>query len=409
MRIVLACAIVPQYEKRAGVPSDPDAYLVLAGSLLDHGSLGFGSQGADPTTVRGPAFPAWLALGILALGDDPRWIGIWSGIPGVLVAAAIAFVLKRRASTLAAVVGGSIAAIHPLPAFVASRVMGDDFTGATGVAGLLLWDVALREERPGRSFVWSAGAGLLLAVQMLARATGILTLGAAAGLALARRPRRPALLALLAVVALLPPLAWSVRSSRLEGRFVFVHSLGAYNFWLGEAFDRFGKQGEGGAGWGEAKRFALAQAGRSGDEAVRFWYGDLTPRQAAELDSGLARSAWDRIVRDPAGYLARFGRGLAFFWYRAETIHSRSLQYLIVALPVLILSVAGAAASIRRGGDGASLAALLVTFILLHNVAYAATIPMARMSMQVYGALAYLAGAAFAGGPWILRRSAGTG
>ena len=390
-RIILAFAIVPQWERSAGVPHDPDSYIVLARSLVDHGSFGFGSQGADPTTVRGPGYPAWLGLGILLGGDDPRWMGVWGGIPGLIVAAAIAFLLARRAGMLAAIIGGSIAAIHPIPAIVASRVMGDDFTAATGVAGLLVWDVALREKRRGRACALSAAAGLLLALHMLTRASGVLTLAAAAGFALARRPRRPAIAVLLVGVALLPPLLWSVRSSRLEGRFVFVHSLAAYNFWVGEALDRLGTGGEKGARWGEVTRLVLAQSGRSGEEADRFWYGDLTPRETAAFDGALARSAVRRVAQDPLGYAARAARGIAQFWYQAET-RSRSWQYLIAALPVLILALAGAWSCLRGGGDGAFLAALLLAFILLHDAAYAATFPMARMSVQVYPALAYLAG-----------------
>ena len=38
---------------------------------------------------------------------------------------------------------------------------------------------------------------------------------------------------------------------------------------------------------------------------------------------------------------------------------------------------------------------------MLHNVAYAALLPMARMSVQVYPALAYLAGA---GTLWLAER-----
>jgi hypothetical protein len=316
------------------------------------------------------------------------WLAFWGGLPGVLAGVWLAAVVARQHGPVAAAVAWAVAVVHPLPSLVAARGMGDDFYAALGFGALCLWVGALaetrRRQRLGRTLV----AGLLLALQILSRATGLLTLVAALSCAmLARRSRAGfASSLLLAAVALSLPLAWSIRSSRLEGRAVFVHSLGAYNFWIGEGFDRFGP-GDGPSGnYPRIVEYALSQAG-SGFETERFTYASLTPREAAALDTALAHAARERIERDPAGYAARVLRGVRAYWFQAQTSR-RTAQYALVVAPVLLLAAIGARTALRS-----PLGLQLFVALALHNLAYAAVLPAARMSVQVYPALAYLAGA----------------
>jgi len=400
-RLLLALVVVPAWEAETGIAQSPDAYPSLARSLLEDGVLGYGSEGASPTTVRGPGFPAWLALGILAGGARSWWLGLWGGLPGVLAGAWVAALVAREHGAPAAVVAWAVAVLHPLPSLIAARGMGDDFYAALGFGALALWVGALRETRSPQRLGWTVACGLLLAVQMLSRASGILTLLVALGLAgagLAARNSGPersshgirrgriATCALLVAVALPLPLAWSLRSSRLEGRPVFVHSLGAYNFWIGEGFDRFGAGDPPSGNYPSIVRFALSQAG-PGFDAARFTYRSLTPGRAAELDGKLAQAARDRIAADPVGYAARVARGVPAYWFRAQTSR-RTLQYALVVAPVLLLAAIGVSSAARS-----PLGLQLLAALALHNLAYAAVLPAARMSVQVYPALAFLAGA----------------
>jgi len=248
-----------------------------------------------------------------------------------------------------------------------------------------VWTNALGAKDRRRGAIGAVAAGLLLAVQMLARASGILTLFVAIGYMLWRGRGKFALGVVLAAVALVPPLAWSVRTSRLEDRPVFVHSLGAYNFWIGEGFDRFGTGNPPSGNYPDIVRFALAQAGPDFEDE-RFWYAGLEPLRAAELDLRLAHAARRRIADDPAGYALRVVKGIPAYWVRATTT-SRTLQYAVAVVPVLLLAGLG----VRRAlGDPLGVQLLLV--LAVHNVVYAAVFPAARMSVQVYPALAYLAG-----------------
>jgi len=385
-RLSLAFVLVPMWEASAGVASAPDAYPLLAQSLVVEGTLGYAPAGASPTTVRGPGFPAWLAVSVAAGADDPRWLGFWGGLPGLLAGAWLASLLARRWCAIAGIVGGAVAVLHPLPSLIASRVMGDDFYGALGFAALALWTNALGTENRRRGAIGAVAAGSLLAIQMLSRASGLLTLFVAIVYMLWRGRNKFVLGVILAAVALVPPLAWSVRTSRLEDRPVFVHSLGAYNFWIGEGFDRFGAGNPPSGNYPDIVRFALSQAGPEFEDE-RFWYAGLEPHRSAELDSRLARAARQRIADDPFGYARRILEGIPAFWVRAMTT-SRTLQYAVAVVPVLLLAAFG----IRRVlGDPLGMQLLLV--LAAHNIAYAAVFPAARMSVQVYPALAYLAGA----------------
>ena len=82
VRLLFATVLVPRLEHRANVAPDPDRYAELAASLIDRGELGFNPPGASPTSLRGPAFPSWLAAGMLAGGRSERWVAFWASVPG---------------------------------------------------------------------------------------------------------------------------------------------------------------------------------------------------------------------------------------------------------------------------------------------------------------------------------------
>jgi hypothetical protein len=383
-RALLAFVVVPHWEGRAGVAPTPDAYPLLAISLVERGVLGYAPDGASPTTVRGPGFPAWLAASVAIGLDDTRWLALWGGVPGVLAGAWLAGWVGRRLGLLGGIVAGAVAVLHPLPSLIASRAMGDDFYGAVGLAGLATWIAALEAKDRRRGLALAAIAGGLLALQMLARASGVLTLLVALACSLRALRGRVALGGMLLLVALVPPLAWSARSSALAGSPVFVHSLGAYNFWIGEGFDRFGAGPPPAGHYDRIVRFALEHAG-SDFEQERFWYARLEPPRAAELDRRLARAARARVAGDPLGYALRVLRGLPAFWFGAQT-EDRTRHYTLAVVPVLLLAAFG----VRRA-FGDPLGRLLLCTLLAHNLAYAAVLPMARLSVQVYAPLAYLA------------------
>ena len=383
-----ACAfiLVPTWEERAGVATTPDAYPELARSLLERRELGYGH---GPTTARGPGFPAWLALGLsLGLGDA-RALGLWGALPGLLVGSLLAGLALRHSGLVAGIITGGVAVLHPLPVLSGARVMGDDFYAALGAAGLLLTWLSLRAAGPWRGRVAAGGAGLCFGAQILARATGVLTLLAATVWSAARR--HPARGLALAVLALLFPLAWSWRASRLEGRPVFVHSLLFYNYWIGEGLDRLGSGPPPAGHWGLIVRETFERGGIPAERARTLWYGELAPRELAALERRLGAAALSEARAHPGHLAARTVRGLLAYWVRGAT-GERTWQYAALVLPLVALGACGTWRACRAGAGDAGLGLLLASALALHLATGALILPAARLSVQVYPELAYLAG-----------------
>lgn len=393
-RAVICFAVVPIWQAQQGVGWFPDHYNELAQTLLDQGTLGFGQVGATPTTLRGPGFAAWLAMGLLAGGSAPGWLGFWTSLPGLLAASLVGGLLARRYGNLAAVAGGLTAALHPLPTIIAARSMSDEFHAALGWGALALTALTVWSE-PGRdrTYRWALLGGGLMAWHLLTRSSGLLTLVAIVLLALLDRPRRRGLvtLVLVAMLAILPALAWSVRTSRLEQRPVFVQSLVGYNFWLGEGFHRFGTERTRGEHYLARIELILEKAGLDPNDAGTFHWPSITPAQSARMEPLLQRAALHHVLDDPLNYAHRVLIGIYGFWTRAATIE-RTWQYRLLTLPFLLLAAWGAASALRNRNRPDRLAQLALLTILLHNLAYAAIVAMARNSVQVYPALGYLVG-----------------
>jgi hypothetical protein len=184
-----------------------------------------------------------------------------------------------------------------------------------------------------------------------------------------------------------------VRSSRLEGRPVFVQSLIGYNFWLGEGFYRFGPERYPGEYYRARIALILDKAGLDPAQAGTFYWTSLTPEQSARTEPRLQREALHRIADAPMDYAWRLTAGIYGFWTSAAGAR-RTWQYRAATLPFLLLGLWGAICVWRdRGPPGVDLlGSLAVLTVVLHNLAYAAIVAMARNSVQVYPALGYLVG-----------------
>ncbi len=238
MRLVTSLWLVPAWEQRAGLASTPDHYPNLALSLIDRHELGYLNEGASPTTIRGPGYPLWLAAGMACGFADTRWLGIWTALPMIVLTALFAVWLAHRLGARYALLFAGVVLLHPLPAFISARTMSDEFYAALGLAAVWGWVVARSASSARTRWLLVIGCGALVSLQLLTRSTGLVTMGAIFVFTLSTWRSAWRELTLFALLALTPALVWSVRSSQLEGRPVFVHSLAAYNFWYGEALDR---------------------------------------------------------------------------------------------------------------------------------------------------------------------------
>ena len=393
VRLLFATVAVPQLERQTHVAADPDRYADLAAGLLDRGELGFSPPGASPTSLRGPAFPAWLAAGMIVGGRSPGWVSFWASLPGLIAALAIAFLLTRSHGPLAGLTGGLLAAAHPMACFVSSRVLPDEFYGAALFCGLAAWWRSQRSDGNPKAMGWGALAGALLSVATLTRVTAALFLIPIVAGTLLARPRR--LVASLAAVLVAAGLlgGWTWRTSALVRRPAFIESLAGYNFWLGESAYRYGFSTGYAEGRSRAHELMAEEAGTDQTRSSKFWHGVLAPAEARAFDGTLVSAGMRSIESRPLAYVERCAAGLLWFWIRAESLQ-RTLQYAVVALPFLALGAVGAVKLRSRGHPDALPLGMVVAAVLVHVVVYAAICPMARYSVQVYPLLSYLAGAA---------------
>ena len=396
-RGLLAFSIVPAWESAQNRAGTPDHYPSLARSLVTAGTLGYSAgDGASPTTLRGPGFPLWLAAGMAAGGaggHDARWLGLWASLPGLLVAAALFRITWWRFGPAAGVLAFCVCAFHPLPAFQSARVMSDEFVGACGFSALLLWDRALSSSRDRGVRLAGVAAAILLALLMLTRSSGLLFLAALVAATLLSRPRRLAATVLIAAGSLLIPIGWSLRSSRLEGRPVFVHSLHAYNFWTGEGFDRFGEGWFSIGEWRDVWNLIGEKWGVPAEKRAQFCYADLTPHESARMESRLGKAALDLVRQEPLRYGGRILRGLGRYWIQAP-YPRRTLLYAVAVIPVLIFAAVGLRRSMLAPGGLDQLALACALVIGINWIAYAAIVPAPRFSIHVYPELVFLAAAA---------------
>jgi hypothetical protein len=121
----------------------------------------------------------------------------------------------------------------------------------------------------------------------------------------------------------------------------------------------------------------------------------MTPQESALTERNLQHSALQHIQESPFDYAWRFTNGLYGFWCIAEST-KRTVQYGLLALPVLLLGAWGAICLWRGRNGPDDLGRVLFLTIVLHNLAYAGIKGMARHSAQVAPALGYLVGVAIA-------------
>jgi len=390
IRLLVCFALLPRWEESRGAAHFPDGYPYLAQSLLSEGTLGFGPWGgASPTTTKGPGFPAWLAMGIAVGGDSPAWLGFWSGVPTLLLAWFLGRTIARRFGVIPAAVAVVALTSHPVAVVLTARVLPDEFYGALGMGACLACVSATRATTSRAKLAFAALAAMLLGAHMLARSTGVLTLVAIVMTGAFFSKGRSFLTASIVLLALVPPLLWSVRSSRLEERPVFVHSLAAYNFWIGEAFDRFG------FGWIDKERrrrtmdLLIECGGIEEKDRAGFHYANLEPRAVAAMETRLQGAAADLVQNHPLQYFGRCVRGLYRFWIQSQS-RTRTIQYAVVVLPLLAVAAVGAFNIGRRGSDD-TMDMLCLAAIALHNIAYAMILPMGRFGVEVYPHVAWLA------------------
>lgn len=228
---VLAVALIARLAFVAVVPpniqwSDGREYEQVAHLLVEHGTYGL-------QTLRAPGYPTLIAAVYAVLGPNLVALRIVEAFLGALAVVLIGVVGARAFGRSAGLVGGALAAVHPVMAFLPSTQYCEN-TLVLAVAVAL--GQVLGAWRSGGLWRWAA-SGVLFGLAILVRPNAVLMLpGLAVGLACALRAARrswlaPAVACTVALALTLAP--WVIRNHRVQGRWYFVTTGGGRQFWFG--------------------------------------------------------------------------------------------------------------------------------------------------------------------------------
>lgn len=315
----------------------------LIGLNLSSGR-GFSLDGNEPTALRGPAYPAFLALVYGVFGHN--YTAVW--ILQIGIHAANLLLVIWIAGTLFSARAGAAAGLLYLvyPAFLI-------YTGLilteTLTILLLLGSTALLLAAVRRGALLLAGlSGGLLGLATLARPSTLLYPLFLCLALLAFRATRPLLRygVVLGGVMLISVLPWTARNYVVFGRFIPVSVFSGYNLYLGTL-----PRGAGGA---EVEGF------------IGRFYQDPVAEDRWALEQGVRN-----IAADPLGYAARMPGKLAYFFLpegMAVVGSSRTPQGLaLIAFQFGVLGLAGVGLyRARREAGAILLAAPVVYFAGLH-------------------------------------------
>lgn len=357
-----------------------DQWDTIARNLLHAHTLGWGAAPATPTITRTPVYPAFLAALMWVTGGRYALMRLLYLLLDAAVALLVVWTGRRvLPSQRAALAGGFVYALCPLPAWHICKLAADAFLGAVLLGALALFLGGVFDVR-GARWRWVVVSGLAAGVAILTKKTILLLVPVWLVFMLVRHrfARRAvgvaAVYALAAAVVLAP---WVVRNSRLAGRAAPLQTLTWTVYWYGEFVDA------------HAGQLGGAQFNRDARDYVTDLAGDglwlpayaLTVRQDLSREATLRRLAMAHIRGDPAHAAARTARNVVRFWYLTET--GRMTRYTAIAGAGFFLLFAAGVLILIRKRRWRWNAALVLATVLYFNFAYAPFFTVLRYMIPV--------------------------
>jgi 4-amino-4-deoxy-L-arabinose transferase-like glycosyltransferase len=217
---------------------DGREYVEVAHSLL--AGRGYGLQ-----TVRPPGYPTFIAAVWALTGPHLIALRVVEAVLSVVTAALIGLLGMRGFGRSAGLVAMTLAALHPVLAFLPATEYSESFVVLVCVGAYTAFFAALNRPR-GDTPAWVT-AGALLGIAMLTRPNVVaLVPGLLSGVAIAlrrvrRRIVRPVLLVLVTMALVVTP--WTVRNHRVHGHWFFIATGGGHSLWLGSNDRTTGRAG----------------------------------------------------------------------------------------------------------------------------------------------------------------------
>ncbi len=356
--LVFVLIIYPTIGGRLDLFLDPEAYGALGRGLLHYRTLSYYPD-THSTLLRGPTFPALVALELLVTGGwYPYAIQIGNALLIATTCVLVYRTVKLLATPSAALVAGLACAVHPVLIGFTGKVVLEPLSICLFTA--LIYLSARFASRP--TTILGATTGVVLAALGLSKGIflPIVVIAPVWLWALTRR-RAEAARALVAMglCMLLPLVAWSARNAEVGGHFTPSQTLLGFNLMVGDVYmanfaDHPFKSTE---LWEMAQRKYDSTGLSVPVGALRDQY----------RDSVLIAASLDRYVREPGFLLRKIAANCALFWMLGET-PMKSALFALLQFPLLALFALGMWRRRRqlRGSVVGLHLAMVVLYVLPH-------------------------------------------
>ncbi|MBM4441154.1 MAG: glycosyltransferase family 39 protein [Candidatus Rokubacteria bacterium] len=279
---------------------EPD---VLARNLLAGHGYVYPELGTWYRAYMEPLYPGLVAAVYLVTGFSVWALGLVQCVLGALLAPVVHALTRRTFGGAAAAAAGVLVAVHPGLAGYGVKfhpLVLDSLLLA--LVGLAL--VALLQTPSARGGLVFGGA---LGLCVLSRPTvlGFVALVVAGAMLARRRQGLPRALAIGIVTAAVVVAPWVVRNYRALDAFVLTRTNVGYVFWLGNHPGTTGGAGDPSDPQGNQSLFALAPPAL---------YARVTAAGEIEQNRILMAEALAYVRAEPAAFVGRYVRKLAYFW-----------------------------------------------------------------------------------------------
>lgn len=347
---------------------DSESYWRLARAIASGEPYGIGEGRA----FRTPGYPLLLAPVFLLTGGEPSvtWARAESALLGTLSVGAVWWLGRTLFDARAGLVAASIAAVYPGAIAIGALILSEAPFCPLMLLHLILWTAAWHARSARHAAVLAGSAGLAAGAATLVRPSWLLFVpfAIAVGLAAGRQRSRHlgvGAMVLAGLVAAMIP--WWARNARLTGHFVpttlqvgaslydglNARATGASNMaWSDEATARFLRSQRASAG--------IGQDGANGSLEYRL------DRQLRAESLSWARAHPGRVAQLAAIKFVRVWN----FWPNEAAFSAWPIRLavLITYVPVMVLAVMGAWATIHRGWPYVLCWLPAVYFTALHMV-----------------------------------------
>ena len=386
--LVFTFAAFPSLQDWFGLKVSPDEYDDLAWNLAQ--GRGFRAAHGEESVIRGPGYPALLALVYIVTGGHNIAAAqiaqcLLSG--GVVF---LTFVLARRLhNERTGLLAAGLIAFHPLAVWYAPRLLVEIPFAFVCLVVFILADRLL--EKPG--IARAAAFGVAVAAASYVKSFAFLFVAVVFLLLLIKRAgitRSVGLCAVAAAVAVVLIAPWTARNLAVTGRLVPVHSSLALPLVCGDYYVRTALQSP--LSTGKAIQAALDAFPRITEEQgyppISYYGGTRgSLREELIIEKTVLAHYVELYSRDPLYFFGGYAVRFVQFWF-LSTSPLFSLSMLAVNGLAIVLAAAGW--KVMKHETGRRLPA---AFILFFPIFHAALIGQVRYTLPIQPLLMILAAA----------------